>query len=228
MPKNEDGEFELLVGNKQLLSIVVALIAVMGVVFSMGYLLGRSASTGEVSATAASPPSVSGQGRPDAAGRQSPPAAPVANNSQPPGEVQVPDAGTGTSPVTSTPPAGSGTSPAQPAAEPTAPPPQRQETRPAVVPAKPPEAPPPSPPPHSAGSPAPGETYLQVGAVKKPQAEALVEVLRTKGFKAIISPVTVDGEVYRALVGPITSAPDLARTKAELQRAGVPCIVKRF
>jgi cell division protein FtsN len=225
MPKNEDGEFELLVGNKQLLSIVVALIAVMGVVFSMGYLLGRSGSTGEVSATAGTPPSVSGQGRPEAAGRQSPPAAPVAGSSLPSGDVQVPDAGTGTSPVTSAAPAGSGTSPAQPVAEPPAPPPQQQETRPAVVPAKPPEAPPPA---HSAESPAPGETYLQVGAGKKMPAEALVEALKKRGFKAMISPVTANGEVYRALVGPVTSAPDLARTKAELQRAGIPCIVKRF
>jgi cell division protein FtsN len=216
MPKNEDGEFELLVGNKQLLSIVVALVAVMGVVFSMGYLLGRSGSTGETAAAAVTPPSANGQGRPEAAGRQSPSAAQVANNSLPPGGVQVPDAGTGTSPV------------AQLAAEPPAAPPQQQETRPAVVPAKAPEPPQPSAPPQSAEGPAPGETYLQVGAVKKPQAEALVEVLKKKGFRAIISPVTVNGEVYRALVGPVTGASDLARTKSELQRAGIPCIVKRF
>ena len=45
MPRNEDGEFELVVGNKQLLSIVFILMVVFGVVFSMGYFVGRANST---------------------------------------------------------------------------------------------------------------------------------------------------------------------------------------
>ena len=80
-----------------------------------------------------------------------------------------------------------------------------------------------------AEGPMAGETFLQVAAVRKPQAQLLVEVLKEKGFRAIMSPVTVDGqEVYRTLVGPITDASDLARTKASLESAGFKPIVKKF
>ena len=62
MPKNEDGEFELVVGNKQLLSIVFILMVLFGVVFSMGYFLGRANTGGE--AAAASGRRVSRAGQP--------------------------------------------------------------------------------------------------------------------------------------------------------------------
>jgi cell division septation protein DedD len=68
-----------------------------------------------------------------------------------------------------------------------------------------------------------------VAAVKKPQAQLLVEVLKDKGFHAIMSPVTVDGqEMFRTLVGPVKNAADLARTKADLESAGFRPIVKKY
>jgi hypothetical protein len=39
MAKNEEGEFELVVGNKQLLSIVFLMMVLFGVVFTMGYFV---------------------------------------------------------------------------------------------------------------------------------------------------------------------------------------------
>jgi cell division septation protein DedD len=74
-----------------------------------------------------------------------------------------------------------------------------------------------------------GQTFLQVAAVKRPQAEVLVELLKKKGFRAIMSPVTVDGqEIFRTLVGPVKDASDLAKTKAGLESAGLKAIVKKY
>ncbi len=53
MPKKETGEFEVLLGNKQLLSIFFIVVILLGVFFTMGYILGRSSSgTGDSAAQA--------------------------------------------------------------------------------------------------------------------------------------------------------------------------------
>jgi cell division protein FtsN len=51
MPGREDGEFELILGNKQLLSVLFIVIVLLGVFFAMGFLAGRS--TGEAGAALA-------------------------------------------------------------------------------------------------------------------------------------------------------------------------------
>lgn len=211
MPKNEDGEFELVVGNKQLLSIVFILMVLFGVVFSMGYFLGRANSgDGVVAGTPATPAT---QGRPDAAGPQTAAAPPVPDRALQPGEATVatPDAGTGSTTVpvsneTQTPPA--------------APPPPQEQPKPVVAPVKQAVQTQAAP---AADEPAPGQTFLQVAALKKPQAEVLVEALRKKGFHAITVPVTVRGqEVFRALVGPLKSASEIAKTRADIESLGFP------
>jgi len=55
LPKNEDGEFELILGNRQLLSVFFIVVVLLGVFFTMGYIVGRNAApvTPEV---AANPP----------------------------------------------------------------------------------------------------------------------------------------------------------------------------
>jgi SPOR domain len=209
MPRNEDGEFELVVGNKQLLSIVFILMVVFGVVFSMGYFVGRANSADTpvpVGQQAANQPS----GRPQPAGAEgaaAPTPEPTPDASLPPGDAKVttPDAVSSTTPVAST-----------------TPPPPAATPKPAVAP------PPAAPPPNAAVQPGPGQVYLQVAAVKKPQAELLVDVLKEKGFRAMTSPLAPGGEVYRALVGPLRDASELARTKADLENAGFKPIIKRF
>src|ERR1700733_1436818 len=42
LPKNEDGEFELVLGNKQLLSMFFVVVILLGVFFVMGYIVGRN------------------------------------------------------------------------------------------------------------------------------------------------------------------------------------------
>ena len=44
MPKNDEGEFELVLGNRQLISVFVIVVALLGVFFSMGYIVGRNSS----------------------------------------------------------------------------------------------------------------------------------------------------------------------------------------
>ncbi len=41
MPRNQDGEYEILLGNKQLLSVFFIMVILLAVFFSMGYVLGR-------------------------------------------------------------------------------------------------------------------------------------------------------------------------------------------
>src|SRR5882724_10802508 len=52
MAKNEVGEFELVLGNKQLLSVFFIVVILLGVFFTMGYIVGRnSGGAGTLEAT---------------------------------------------------------------------------------------------------------------------------------------------------------------------------------
>jgi cell division septation protein DedD len=211
MPRNEDGEFELVVGNKQLLSIVFIFMVVCGVIFSMGYFVGRANSASDTPMPVAQQAANQPTGRPQAAGAEgavasTPEATP--DDSLPAGDAKVttPDAGSSTTPVTSATPVAAKAPAATP--KPVATPPPAPKTVVAAVQT--------------------GQTYLQVAAVKKPQAEMLVEVLKEKGFRAVSSQTAPGAELYRALVGPVRDAAELARTKADLENAGFKPIVKRF
>ena len=56
MPKNEDGEYELILGNRQLLSVFFIVVILLGVFFTMGYIVGRN--SGAVTAEVTPVPSV--------------------------------------------------------------------------------------------------------------------------------------------------------------------------
>src|SRR4051794_12419846 len=57
--KNEDtGEFELVLGNKQLLSGFFIVVILFGVFFTMGYIVGRNSAPSPRQAAAAEPPVV--------------------------------------------------------------------------------------------------------------------------------------------------------------------------
>src|SRR3954453_14451763 len=63
MPTNEDGEFELVLGNKQLLSVFFIVIILLGVFFTMGYLVGRN--SGPADLATKRPPADSNAARTD-------------------------------------------------------------------------------------------------------------------------------------------------------------------
>ena len=51
MPKNEDGEFELILANRQLLSVFFIVVVLLGVFFTMGYIVGRNSTPVTVAET---------------------------------------------------------------------------------------------------------------------------------------------------------------------------------
>lgn len=52
MPKNDDGEFELILGNRQLLTVFFIVVVLLGVFFTMGYIVGRGSGPAAASSVA--------------------------------------------------------------------------------------------------------------------------------------------------------------------------------
>lgn len=70
MARNEDGDYELILGNGQLLSLFVILVVLLGIFFSMGYIAGKN---GGGTAVAAAKPADTGVDKPVAADTAAPP-----------------------------------------------------------------------------------------------------------------------------------------------------------
>ena len=199
MRNNETGEFELVVGNKQLLSGFFIVVLLFAVAFAMGYVVGQNTQRPAKLASDGAPASIANT----AADSRPQPASPVPV------------------PVSSAPPAPSGATGPQPPPD-AAPQPT---TQPATQPA---QAPPPSvaekpavPAPATgivASSELPAGSFWQVLAVKPEVAEAMRQTLKDKGFQVSLTPGT--NNLTRVLVGPYGDSPSLGRAKTELETAG--------
>ena len=192
MPKNEDGEFELILGNRQLLSVFFIVVILLGVFFTMGYIVGRNSGT----LTAEVVPNSNADARPQAV--------------EPP--AKTPESAPLPLPPTET-------SPQQPAStareterEPE--PSKRERDKPAPTKAEPIRS--------AAGSrPVAGQTYLQLAATSQHEADIMVDVLRKKSFKAMAAEIDEKPGTFRVLVGPITDT-TANKMRADLQGAGFP------
>ena len=225
MPSHEEGEFELVLGNKQLLSVFFLVILLLGVFFSMGYIVGRNtAPATTLSASNRTPPIIV-----DATG----------GTAMPPPDVSKP------SPFENPPPKVE-----RPIKEPPKPEPVKVEpvkvepVKPVPVKTTPPakvEPPKPEPvkPPQKAETPKPkpepvkpvpttakGGNYLQVVATKRPDAEKVVASLSQKGFAASITPVP-DSALVRVVVGPLADSA-VAKTREGLNAAGYKPMLRKF
>ncbi|HEV8145215.1 MAG TPA: SPOR domain-containing protein [Bryobacteraceae bacterium] len=195
MPRNEDGEFELILGNRQLLSVFFIIVILLGVFFTMGYIVGRnSAPLTEITSTTkqvAKPIVVE-----------------PAPNRQP--EAPKPE----------TPPAAA---PTETAAQ--RPPETVETKKPTPLPKFEPEKKTESKklPPISSttADPVVGATYLQLAATARGEAEIMVDLLRKKHFPAIASEVPEKAGLFRVLVGPLAEGA-ANKTKSQLQDAGFP------
>jgi cell division septation protein DedD len=208
LPKNDEGEFELVLGNRQLISVFLIVVILLGVFFSMGYIVGRNSSpAGEIARNEKVKP----EHEADSPDSTNPDATPA--------ETTTPSVPDSTPPATndSTPPQVTKPALSTPAPKPTKPEPDRvKETK-----AKPSPAPPPARAPvhaAAAGEPSSGQ-YWQVVATSRPDAEIIAEALGKKGFHVVLAPAPKDG-IFRVLVGPLPDAPTQAQTRTGLESAG--------
>jgi type IV secretory pathway VirB10-like protein len=208
VPKNEDGEFELILGNRQLLTVFFIVVVLFGIFFAMGYILGRPAgpSGPEVaSAKKAEKPLVVESPARDA--NPAPPA--VAKSEPPPPEKPKPE------PVKEAEPEKSAPKPEPVKAE--APKPEKKKSEPKQS-AKAEKS---KPEPATAAGEPPSGTYLQLAAVSQHEASLYVDVLKKKGFKAVVAPIPENPVLFRVVVGPLTEA-NLSKTRNDLKAAGFP------
>jgi cell division septation protein DedD len=200
MRNNETGEFELVVGNKQLLSGFFIVVLLFAVAFAMGYVVGQNtqrpvklAADGGPAGTAAN---TAADSRPQPVSPVPP--APVSSAPATPdgaaGQQPPPDSSSGPTPQPTTQPAQA----SQPATE-----------RPAAAPASPGIV---------SSSELPAGSFWQVLAVKPEVAEAMRQTLKDKGFQVSLTPGT--NNLTRVLVGPYSDSPSLGRAKTELETAG--------
>ena len=215
MPTNEEGEFELILGNRQLLSVFFIVVVLLGVFFTMGYIVGRnSAPVGgpEVAAvhkTDSKPIVV------DSPAHDTPPAAAPPVSSAPPTETAVQQ------PIETKPEARPEVrKEAVKPPEPPKPSPAARETPKAKAP-EPPKEPKKAPPVIASEPPAGGQTYLQLVATAKAEADVMVDVLRKKGFKARNVEIPEKPGTFRVLVGPLEDG-SANKIRTDLQSAGFP------
>ena len=205
MRNNETGEFELVVGNKQLLSGFFIVVLLFAVAFAMGYVVGQNtqrpvklASEGGGANTAAN----------TAADSRPQPAAPV---TPAPASSALPaqDAAVGQPPPVETASQADTQPSTQPATQPA------QGSQPAAGEKS---ATPPATPGVVASSELPPGSFWQVLAVKPEVAEAIRQTLKDKGFHVSLTPGT--SNLTRVLVGPYSDSPSLGRAKTALENAG--------
>lgn len=194
-----DNEKELILGNSQLISLFFVVVALCGVFFALGYMIGRNSTKPVVAGVDTAVP-----GAASAAAPEEPPAEPPPVSSVSP----APPA-----PETSTPtPAPVETSPAQPVA--VQPPPVREAPPKPVAVAKS------AAPPESADAPLePGASWLQVAALRREDATKLVKTLREQDFPARLAE-SPKPEFFRVLVGPYHQTAQVADAKAKLKSLG--------
>jgi len=203
MKNNDSGEFELVLGNRQLLSGFFIVVLLFGVAFAMGYIVGRNSTPSarlQVEAATGSTGVASKDTRPQPAPDAQ--AAPVPE--RPASQAAAADA----TPTSQQAPAETATQPATQAAA-SAPP----RDTPAATPVS-------AEAPAAAPAEAPPGSYWQVIATSnRTAAEALQQSLKDKGFPVTLGPGP--NNLVRVLVGPYTDTPSMGRAKTQLEAAGL-------
>jgi len=211
MKNKETGEFELVVGDKQLLSGFFIAVLLLAVVFAMGYVLGQNSPK-----SAKVPPetaATTGNSVADARPQPSSPAAPPA--------ADAPAASTATTPAQTADPAQTaGATPVEGPPQPTTVP-ARDSSPPA--PATPPAAAPPTAKP--APNPA-NATYWQVTATaSRNSADAMFQTLKGQGFPVTTRPGP--NNLTLIWVGPYFDKESMAKAKKQLEDAGLNNFIKK-
>jgi cell division protein FtsN len=205
LARTDEGEFELVLGNLQLISVFLIVVILLGVFFSMGYIVGRNSAPTAI-----------------ADARTSPPGKPII--------VEPPTRASTDQPATSA----AQPAPVEPAAQPRAPEAKPVHNPPALEKKEPVRSEPPraqAPPPEKKSEaasergavtavdrPAAGR-YWQVVSTSRPEAEIIAGAIAKKGLKSIVAPAPKEG-YFRVLVGPLEDPAEIAKTRGELESAG--------
>ena len=187
----------MVLGNKQLLSAFFVVVALLGVFFTAGYIIGRNTGAKSSAVDAAANASPNTEAAQRVASRAADPPAPVVNER--PAPQQEPEAAPVRQPV---------------------------ETKPAVSEPKPVSQTAPEPIGAVADQVTPGRQYLQLMAVKRPVADNMVKLLKGRGYPALLGESSKP-ELFRVLVGPFTDIASLAKTKAGLKAAGFESVIAK-
>jgi cell division protein FtsN len=193
------GEKELVIGNKQLISLFFVVVALCGVFFALGYMVRGNSLKGSVSVAPAADTTVTTA--PDTVKRQQP-EPPAETNESTPASPQ-PGADTSAAPIETRPVQDSG-SPAGMTTNAVA----KPESRPASV-----------EPAASLTAVETGASYVQVGALARADAEATVRTLREQHLPALVAASSKEG-LFRVLVGPYHLTSDVAEAKERLKTLG--------
>lgn len=193
MPKASDGQYEVVLENRQVTIIFFAIVVLCGVFFGLGYVVGKN-TMGYIPPAQAS--ALEAEGKKSAIG---PTAAEEARKQEAPAASDLTYQRT-----------------------------LEEKTPPAALQPQPATAPPTATAPVAA-RPAPpeGAISLQVAALsKKDDAEALLGLLKKKGFPAAM--ITAPGDrLFRVQVGPFASAKDAEEMKGRLEQEGFKPIIKK-
>ncbi|MBI3210675.1 MAG: SPOR domain-containing protein [Candidatus Solibacter usitatus] len=217
MKRSEDGEFELILGNRQLLSVFFIVVVLLGVFFTMGYIVGKNVGGPEVAAKR--DPIVVDPTNPAAK-----PPEPAVNPLTP---KPVPEQAAKMPVVTEKKAEEKKPEPKKPEVK--APEPKKEiakkETPKPVAPPKQDPAPAPvasngkGPALLPNGIPSKGQSFLQVVASSRSDCDFVADTLRKRGFLATVVP-SENGGIFRVLVGPVDSAETISKTRGELEKAG--------
>ena len=204
MQVRKDNEFEFVLGNRQLFSVLAIIVLLLGVFFAMGFFAGRSVGQAAAKAeenqrrVAENPPIVvDSQAKPETPpDSAAPPVTSAPAESTPPAEAPKSEP-----PATKAEPQASSAKAAE-----KAPPPAPVKALPEVNSGK-------------LGKPAPG-SYLQVAATTLGQAEAMSALLRKSGLPTVLEESQKAG-LIRVLVGPFASAEASNAARVKLKGLGV-------
>lgn len=191
MARTDEGEFELILGNRQLISVFLIVVILLGVFFSMGYIVGRNSAPLEArNVQPAAKPIVV----------EPPVRAATKDTEQPPPIEPAPQA-----------------APEKPAPKPVVE--EKKELEKPPPPAPAPEKRSPSPATSASVDAPPSGRYWQVVSTGRHEAEIISGAIARKGMKSLVAPAPKEG-YYRVLVGPLADPADIAKTRADLEAAG--------
>ncbi len=208
MNKNRDGQVELVLENRQVLLIFFGIVALCGVFFSLGYIIGRTTFSAPTAVAQATPPTAEEEQKPSAM----PPPAYLEQGQRPAGDPSDPSASATDlsfyerveeeTPQTALLPPNPFSPPSAGALQPS-----EQEGEVTLQP--------------------PPGILVQVSALtRREDAEALVNLLKERNLPVLVTSSSTDS-LFHVVVGPYSSEIDAERAKTLLELDGFRPIIKR-